>query len=334
MLNFARICVPLTLNCNLHCKYCYRDKEKLDKIPDFTDDMKEYLRNLSPDMCEAVIASGGEPLLHWNKVQELFSYVPENIHKKIMSNGILLTQEIVDYINENNIELATSHDGPKTEFLRGVDILKNTKICDLVRQVKILRIVNVVTKYNTDVWECFFDTASRLKRTDFEYVAVPMIDIPAQFDLIDGFNYDEWFTTWSQFLVSPYRKITPWYKNRTLPLRKKSSRRPTSFNVLPNGIVCGMPDICSNYGTIHDDFKDIYNKKLSSGELEFCDNIKCKNMDTCHYVPICTSKHTFKWRSMILDFWKKQENVDKLYEYVQKNMSNIEKKYNYICKCN
>ena len=94
MLKLERVCVPLSLDCNLHCRYCYRDKEKLDKI-----------RNLSPEWCEAVVASGGEPLMHFDKVKELFSYVPKNIHKKIMSNCTLLTQEIVDYINENEIVL-------------------------------------------------------------------------------------------------------------------------------------------------------------------------------------------------------------------------------------
>ena len=104
MIKLNRVCVPLTLDCNLHCKYCYRDRERLD-IPDFSDDMKAYLCQLSPDWCEAVIASGGEPLLHWDKVKELFSYVPHNVHKKIMSNCLLLTEDIVSYINDNEIEL-------------------------------------------------------------------------------------------------------------------------------------------------------------------------------------------------------------------------------------
>ena len=69
MLKLDRVCVPLSLDCNLHCKYCYRDREKLDKIPEFTEDMKEYLRNLSPEWCEAVVASGGEPLMHFDKVK-------------------------------------------------------------------------------------------------------------------------------------------------------------------------------------------------------------------------------------------------------------------------
>ena len=72
LLKVTRVCVPLSLDCNLHCKYCYRDKEKLDSIPAFTEDMISYLGSLKPDKCECVCASGGEPLMHWDKVKEFY----------------------------------------------------------------------------------------------------------------------------------------------------------------------------------------------------------------------------------------------------------------------
>ena len=167
MLKIRRICVPLSLDCNLHCKYCYRDLEKLDSIPDFTSDMIQYLQNLNPSWCEAVIASGGEPLLHWDKVLELFSYTPKNVHKVIMTNGTLLTQDKVDYINENNIEISLSHDGKMTEFLRGIDVFNDKILLNLIKQIEILRIYAVCTVYNNDVWENFFNSISRLNRLNF-----------------------------------------------------------------------------------------------------------------------------------------------------------------------
>ena len=113
------------MDCNLHCKYCFRDNKRIDKVPEFTPDMIECLKNLSPEKCKIATATGGEPFLRFDKVKEYFSYVHKDIPKKIISNCTLLTQEIVDYINENNIELQVSHDGSITKFLRGVDIFED-----------------------------------------------------------------------------------------------------------------------------------------------------------------------------------------------------------------
>ena len=330
LLKITRVCVPLSLDCNLHCKYCYRDKEKLDAIPAFTEDMISYLGSLKPDKCECVCASGGEPLMHWDKVKELFSYVPKNVHKKVMSNCLLLTQEIVDYLNENNIELSVSHDGKLTKFLRGVDVLRDKRICNLVRQVKIMRVVGVVTKYNVDVWENFFDTATLLRRTNFEYVGLPLNDIPAQYDLIDGFDYDTWSRTWFEFTVSPYRRLLPWYRGITLTLPKTGIIRRAGFNVLPNGVVCGIANICSNYGTVNDDFMDCYEKLCKTGEVDYCKNANCKFIDICRFGPTCDTEHIRRYRTMVMEFKANPERVKSLRMYVREHLSEIEKKYGYI----
>ena len=124
MFKIKRICVPLSFHCNLHCKYCYLGNRDFKSL-NFTVDMIDYLHNLSPEWCQCVCATGGEPLLYFDKVKELFSYVPRNVHKKIISNCTLLTQEMVNYINDNAIELSFSHDGFFTKFLRGIDIRKD-----------------------------------------------------------------------------------------------------------------------------------------------------------------------------------------------------------------
>ena len=329
MLDLNRICVPLSLDCNLHCKYCYRDKEKR-YVPEFNEGMIGYLMARTPDRCEAVVASGGEPLLHWDRVKALFSYVPKNVHKKLMSNCILLTQEIVDYLNENEIELATSHDGPKTKFLRGYDILDNPKIRDLVKQVKILRIVNVVTKYNLDTWEDYFDTASRLGRCDFNYLGTPLLDIPAQHDLIDGFDYDKWMSLWNQFLVSPYMVRLPWYKGKTLHPKRTFRVRHVDFNVLPDGTVCGMANICSKYGTIYDTVDKCYSNLLAMGQASRCKD--CKFDKTCKFGGFCETDHVYKWKTMMNEFWSPDNiaNIQALRIYVRDHMEEIEKKYGFV----
>ena len=291
MLDLNRICVPLSLDSNLHCKYCYRDKEKRD-VPEFNEGMIGYLMTRTPDRCEAVVASGGEPLLHWDRVKALFSYVPKNVHKKLMSNCILLTQEIVDY--------------------------------------KILRIVNVVTKYNLDTREDYFDTASRLGRCDFNYLGTPLLDIPAQHDLIDGFDYDKWMSLWNQFLVSPYMVRLPWYKGKTLHSKRTFRVRHVDFNVLPDGTVCGMANICSKYGTIYDTIDKCYSNLLAMGQASRCKD--CKFDKTCKFGGFCETDHVYKWKTMMNEFWSPDNiaNIQALRIYVRDHMEEIEKKYGFV----
>lgn len=333
MSKIKRICVPLSLDCNLHCKYCYRDHDaRPETIPEFSKEMIEYLGQLSPDSCEAVIASGGEPLFHWDKVKELFSYVPKGIHKKIMSNCVFLTQEIVDYINENEVELSASHDGRQSKFLRGVDILADDKLADLVRQVKILRVVSVVTKYNPDVWDNFFDTATRLKRSDFNYHVSPLLDCPEQQYLVENMDYDTWFTTWSQFLVSPYHHILPYYFGKTLK-KKDPSKKPFvykygkhgHFNVLPDGTVCEMQKITENYGKVWDSFEDLYEQMLIKDDFSYC--AKCEYNQNCNFNIPCYSAHTLKIRLMSNAFLKNPEKKMALRKYVLEHLHEIEEKY-------
>ena len=331
MLKFRRVCVPLNLDCNLHCRYCYRDKEKLDSIPEFTEDMKEFLGNLRPSFCESVIASGGEPMFHWDKVKELFSYVPKDVHKKVMSNCTLITPEIVDYLNENEVELQLSHDGPKTKFLRGVDVLANKKTRDLLHEVNIIRCFGVVTRYNTDCWENYFDTISKLGRIDVQYDSLPLCDVPAQHDLIEGFDYEQWFTTWMQVRLNPWRYQLPWYDGMTLTEKEvmNTGKRFCGLNILPNGTVCGMVNICSVYGTIHAKSHDEYFENLvRCGDMDYCIKEKCKFIDTCQFPPQGLSSHICKWRKMIMERWTEEKAVE-THQYVVDHWDEIKEKYGY-----
>ena len=329
MLKIRRICIPLGLDCNLHCKYCYRDMEKLPEIPDFSPEMIGYLNNLTPDWCEAVIASGGEPLMYWNKVLELFSYVPENIHRRIMTNGIFLTQDKIDYINEHNIKLHVSHDGKQTKFLRGVDILDDPKIVNLLRQVKTMRVYGVCTKYNPDVWENMFDTLKRLGREDVYYDTFPMSDIPEQADMVEGFNYDLWFKTHMEWRMSSYWHNNPYTKAALLTNDPSDHGRLCGFNVLPNGTICGMAHICSRYGTIFTEtYDELRQELIRLGEMDPCLKGNCSIKDRCPYPCQNISAHICKCRRLIIENWTK-ENLKKIREYVRANLSEIEKKYGY-----
>lgn len=62
---------------------------------------------------------GGEPFIRFGLIRDITNYIQEKAHDQnkkvqigITTNGTILTQEIIDFIRENNIDLCFSIDGP------------------------------------------------------------------------------------------------------------------------------------------------------------------------------------------------------------------------------
>lgn len=61
---------------------------------------------------------GGEPLLEFNLLKDIVAYVEENAVGRdfsfsITTNGTMVTEEIVKYFIQHNIQMSISLDGPK-----------------------------------------------------------------------------------------------------------------------------------------------------------------------------------------------------------------------------
>ena len=312
------LCVPNTLDCNFHCRYCFRNLERLEEVPAFTDDMIAYVKGLTKDNVWRVVVTGGEPLLHFDKLKEFFSYVSPDVGKQIISNGSLLTEEIVDYLNENRIQLHLSHDGPMTKFLRGIDILDDAKICHLLRKINSLYVTSVNTKYNTDTWENFFYIAKRIGVTTFSYGSVILRTIPSFPDLIEGYDYDNWITTWLQYQCGPFRRRS-----------RNTKKRQFCFDVLPDGTVCGNFKMKSNYGKVWEvDSEEILARSIQAGDMDYCTKTKCKFNHNCRFAWSDADDHMCKCRRLIMEN-SSPEKVAEVREYVTNHWDEIKEKYGY-----
>ena len=169
--------------------------------------MFKYLSQLSPQWCEAVIASGGEPLLYPEKVKTLFDNVPYNVHKKVMTNGANLTAELVKYFNDLDIEVALSHDGEATKYIRNCDILEDKEILRLVQNINRLTVCGVCTNKNPNPWDNFQYTSKLIGRNDFNYLPSPIFEDSHFKSLIEGFNYNAYGV--GRFLLWTQRKNPP-----------------------------------------------------------------------------------------------------------------------------
>lgn len=116
----------VTTKCNMSCKYCYEGKEKsgknmsveiADKAIDFT--LKHY-QKLNLDVPLVVGFHGGEPLLQYELIKYIierfknyFRDTNKKLHFSMTTNGILLNEEISDYLCKNIKFLSISLDGTK-----------------------------------------------------------------------------------------------------------------------------------------------------------------------------------------------------------------------------
>lgn len=118
--------IQLGLGCNYTCSYCNQSSQVESMAMTRTADAQAFLHDLdkwlegTPSEIELW---GGEPLLYFRKLQVL---VPEldrrfpDAEISMVTNGSLLTQEILDFIAFYDIRITVSHDGPG-QHLRGED---------------------------------------------------------------------------------------------------------------------------------------------------------------------------------------------------------------------
>ncbi len=119
------LCLHISHDCNLRCRYCFaktggfgRNRSHMPaevaaKSMDFIAEHSGTRRNLEIDFF------GGEPLMNFsavkaaiNRAHEIGIEKEKNFRFTLTTNSILLTDEIIDYLNRENISLILSLDGP------------------------------------------------------------------------------------------------------------------------------------------------------------------------------------------------------------------------------
>lgn len=116
-----KVALNLTHRCNLACEYCYSGR-KITKDMSFATARKtvDFAMDIAPPgQAIGFGFAGGEPLLCFDLLTEIVEYIrkQERNAKKtaslsITSNGTLLTEPILDFIRQENIDLCVSIDGP------------------------------------------------------------------------------------------------------------------------------------------------------------------------------------------------------------------------------
>ena len=118
------LCLHIAHDCNLACRYCFAEEgeyhgrralmsyEVGKKALDFLIANSGSRRNLEVDFF------GGEPLMNWQVVKDLVAYgrEQEKLHDKnfrftVTTNGVLLNDEIQEFVNKEMDNVVLSLDG-------------------------------------------------------------------------------------------------------------------------------------------------------------------------------------------------------------------------------
>ena len=185
------MCLLISQDCNLRCEYCFAstgdfglgrklmDFETGKKAIDFLLDNSGNRENLELDFF------GGEPLMNWEVVKQIVIYARsrekefnKNFRFTITTNGMLLDDEKIDFINQEMSNVVLSIDGRKEvndKVRKRVDgtgcydkIIEKFKILVDKRQNKDYYVRGTFTKYNFD----FSNDVFHLYEQGFEQISV------------------------------------------------------------------------------------------------------------------------------------------------------------------
>ena len=116
-----KVSLSLTHDCTLSCRYCYAgSKFKKDMSLATAQKIVDFAMEIAPpgDKMEFGFF-GGEPLLRFDLIKEIINYIRKKerevgkaICLGVTTNGTLLTQTILDFFKDENVDLCVSIDGP------------------------------------------------------------------------------------------------------------------------------------------------------------------------------------------------------------------------------
>jgi uncharacterized protein len=120
------LCLNIAHDCNLRCKYCfadegeYRGKRELMSFEVGKRAIDYVIEHSGPRKNIEVDLFGGEPLMVFDIVKKIVDYGREagekngkNIRFTMTTNCTLLTDDIMDYLNKNMVNIVLSLDGRK-----------------------------------------------------------------------------------------------------------------------------------------------------------------------------------------------------------------------------
>lgn len=153
----------VTKSCNHHCLYCQASVENKNLCYNMSTETAQHAVEIalsSPAQNLSFEFQGGEPLLNFETIKFIIEYAEakkanKRINYNLVSNLTPLTEEILDFLIQNNVNICTSLDGNEElhnknrVMIRGNSFLKLTEKIDALKQHGVrLSAIQTTTRYS------------------------------------------------------------------------------------------------------------------------------------------------------------------------------------------
>lgn len=187
-----KIFIMLGSACNMGCKYCIQHPMVREQIKkEMNPNLMAWIRSMADYHFERtgkeleVCFFGGEPLLYFHSIRKIIKECgSKHVQYSMITNGMAMTEEMVDFLNEHEVHVAISWDGEHVGETRGYDVFDSTKgHKEILLKLKYLCITGVVTSKNYPR-----DILKAMQRIDDEYYPIHGHHISVNLDFIFGTN--------------------------------------------------------------------------------------------------------------------------------------------------
>ena len=304
--------------CNLACKYCFIESspissQKYTKMSFKTAKIAvdKFLAELEKNKIKEsqIIFYGGEPLTNFEVVKKTINYIQDekksNITLTIITNGTLLTKEIIQFLMNKHIGIGISIDGPK--FINDKNRVfksSNNSVYD-----KAMAAIRLLNKMNSSY--CVSATVTPDVVENEEEVLNWLIDNKIKNVFWNLYHYssntDDWekhYNKMSDFILNSYKKLKDngideekvkeqieMFLNQTFKFHSCGAVGLNQLTIKPNGDVCICQGDSRSYknivgNIIKDEITDILNNPTNNEWLKMytIDKEECKY---CPALSVC-----------------------------------------------
>ena len=146
--------------CNFHCKHCVQHDShpriKKSVAPKVIEWLK-HVANCRPEQFKPTLMFwGGEPLLYRQTMKDVVEQLGDIFNYSMVSNGALLTDEDVAWLNKHKIHYTYSNDGVNTKLVRDKNMFEDEVFVERFNRIEDKGVDGVLHAMNQDFY-AFWD---------------------------------------------------------------------------------------------------------------------------------------------------------------------------------
>lgn len=311
--------------CNFSCRYCIQKEKFFDELPrsSINEKVIAYLKTLKNK--PLLQFWGGEPLLYFADIKYLVEQLGHSFEYSIITNGALLTDSIVEFINEHDIWLTISNDGPGTAEYRNYNILDDENIVGIIGKYKRKKSFSaVISAQNYDVKAIYQYITAKFEDSYINYDFI-LASKGTPEDLVD-FDFKKFEDYFSQYFDECSASIMTGTANYQDLLFLSGLTKDFSPKYKLGEVSCGAYTTTLNIDLLGNVYK-CHNSGEIIGSIDNLQNIKSykhsdKHLDTCS---VCECINFCKMGCILMPLEIKKEYFCRLKKILHKHLNIMEK---------